>query len=174
MRVTGPRDAEMRGDMGGAWAKLPAGRVAAAEQQGSGLRPAGLYVMVGKPLIDVVFALVLLVVLAPVLFVTIALLRIELGGGLLITQQRIGKGNVPFDMFKLRTMRPDRRHYQATSYTGPERRVSHKSAEDPRHTRVGRVVRRWSLDEVPQLVNVVRGEMSIVGPRPELAVIVDE
>jgi len=172
--VTGPRDAEMRGDMGGAWAKLPAGRVAAAEQQGSGLRPAGLYVMVGKPLIDVVFALVLLVVLAPVLFVTIALLRIELGGGLLITQQRIGKGNVPFDMFKLRTMRPDRRHYQATSYTGPERRVSHKSAEDPRHTRVGRVVRRWSLDEVPQLVNVVRGEMSIVGPRPELAVIVDE
>ena len=160
--------------MGGAWAKVPASGIAAAETEDGAFVPVGLYVMLGKPVIDVVIALGLLIILAPILFVTMVILSIELGPRLFITQRRVGKGGAPFKMLKLRTMHKERRTHLGTHYTGPERRVSHKSADDPRHTHVGRVVRRWSLDEIPQLLNVVRGDMSLVGPRPELAIIVDE
>ena len=162
--------------MGHAWAKQPAGRgtvVAEAEgRQSTG--PAGFYVSFGKPLIDVSLAAVLLILLAPIMALTMLALRLELGRGLVITQRRVGQYGVTFAMFKLRTMHCERRVSDAKSYAGPERRVSHKSIDDPRHTRVGRVVRKWSLDEVPQLINVIRGDMSLVGPRPELAIIVRE
>lgn len=162
--------------MGQAWAKLPAGAgTVVAEAEDRRVEPsAGFYIMFGKRLIDVSLGSVLLILLIPIMAVVLLALRLELGRGLVITQLRVGKCGVPFPMLKLRTMHRERRKFDQAVYTRPERRVSHKSIDDPRHTRVGRVVRKWSLDEVPQLVNVIRGEMSLVGPRPELAIIVQE
>jgi lipopolysaccharide/colanic/teichoic acid biosynthesis glycosyltransferase len=115
---------------------------------------------------------VLLLVLAPVLLLVAASVRWSLGRGIFYRQTRIGFGGQPFTVLKFRTMLPDRRSARQP-WASAERRVSHKCPNDPRHTRVGSFLRRWSLDELPQLVNVVRGEMSLVGPRPELPHIVD-
>lgn len=125
-----------------------------------------------KPLLDRVVAAVLLVALAPVMALVAVLVWARLGSPVLLSQRRVGLGGAEFGMLKFRTMRPDRRRGTG-GYEGPERRVRHKSPDDPRLDRVGRVLRAASLDELPQLVNVVRGDMSIVGPRPELAEIVE-
>jgi lipopolysaccharide/colanic/teichoic acid biosynthesis glycosyltransferase len=82
-------------------------------------------------------------------------------------QRRVGRFGEEFTVYKLRTMRHDRRVIEA-NFTGPDRRVNHKSAEDPRHTPFGRFLRKWSIDELPQLWNVALGQMSLIGPRPEL------
>jgi lipopolysaccharide/colanic/teichoic acid biosynthesis glycosyltransferase len=89
-----------------------------------------------------------------------------------LRQRRIGMGGRPFTVYKFRTMHADRRR-DDDGYAGPDRRRTHKSADDPRLTATGRLLRRLSLDELPQLVNVLRGEMSLVGPRPELPVVVE-
>jgi lipopolysaccharide/colanic/teichoic acid biosynthesis glycosyltransferase len=115
---------------------------------------------------DVVLATLAVVVLAPVALVVAALVLLSLGRPVLYRQTRIGLAGRPFVMLKFRTMRPDRRKVRTPVAT--ERRRYHKSRDDPRHTRVGRLLRRSSLDELPQLVNVLRGEMSLIGPRPEL------
>jgi lipopolysaccharide/colanic/teichoic acid biosynthesis glycosyltransferase len=91
----------------------------------------------------------------------------------LYRQERVGFGGTPFTVYKFRTMLPDRRAARSGSWDGVDRRISHKTLADPRHTRVGQFLRKWSLDELPQLVNVLRGEMSLVGPRPELPHIVE-
>src|SRR5207249_1779452 len=85
---------------------------------------------------------------------------------------RVGRGEKLFALHKFRTMRPDRRH-QHTAYVGTDRRLTHKHPNDPRLTRLGRTLRKWSLDELPQLWDVVTGRLSLVGPRPELLSIVD-
>ncbi len=100
-------------------------------------------------------------------------LRINLGRGIVLRQTRVGRHGKNFEMLKFRTMLPSRRQSRDT-YHGPDRRTSHKVPHDPRHTTVGRWLRKVSLDEVPQLLNVVRGEMSLVGPRPEMAAVVDQ
>jgi lipopolysaccharide/colanic/teichoic acid biosynthesis glycosyltransferase len=87
-------------------------------------------------------------------------------------QTRVGQGGSTFDVLKFRTMAPDRRLAQRP-YEGLDRRRTHKSVQDPRHTKVGRLLREYSLDELPQLWNVVRGDLSLVGPRPELVAIVE-
>jgi lipopolysaccharide/colanic/teichoic acid biosynthesis glycosyltransferase len=91
---------------------------------------------------------------------------LTMGRPVLFRQQRIGLDGEPFEILKFRTMRPDRRGQRLDVIH--DRRLTHKSEEDPRHTGVGRFLRRHSLDELPQLFNVLRGEMSMVGPRPEL------
>jgi lipopolysaccharide/colanic/teichoic acid biosynthesis glycosyltransferase len=131
----------------------------------------GAYQTFVKPLIDIGSATILLIVLAPLLLVAAALVRVFIGSPVLFRQTRIGKGGEPFELLKLRTMIPDRRQ-TAVEYDGPERRQAHKSPDDPRVLPVGAVLRAVRLDELPQLWNVIRGDMSMVGPRPELPEIV--
>ena len=121
-----------------------------------------------KPVFDRLVGSVLLVMASPVIAGAALALRPQIGEGeVLLGQERVGRHGKPFKMYKLRTMRPDRRRRQVP-FDGPDRRSCHKSVADPRHTPRGLVVRSLSIDELPQLWNVVKGEMSLVGPRPEL------
>jgi lipopolysaccharide/colanic/teichoic acid biosynthesis glycosyltransferase len=113
--------------------------------------------MHGKRAFDVVVSSVALVVLAPALAIVAAAIKLESRGPVLFVQQRVGRGGRPFRMLKFRTM-----------VLGADRAGTNVSAAgDRRITRVGALLRRSFLDEAPQLVNVLRGDMSLVGPRPE-------
>jgi lipopolysaccharide/colanic/teichoic acid biosynthesis glycosyltransferase len=126
-----------------------------------------------KRLLDVIVASVLLVVMLPILFVTAVAIKLDSPGPVHISQTRVGRGGRLFKMLKFRTMIPERRLRTHGPPPGmAERRKRHKSAADPRVTRVGRFLRRTCLDEVPQFWNVLLGDMSLVGPRPELPEIV--
>jgi len=120
-----------------------------------------------KRALDVAVAATVLVVLAPVLLVVAALVKATSGGPMLFRQQRAGLGRQPFTLLKFRSMHADaeaRRHELRphNEMGGPV----FKMRDDPRVTPLGRILRRTSLDELPQLVNVLRGDMSLVGPRP--------
>ena len=129
------------------------------------------YTIYGKRFLDVVLASAGLLILLPVFLVIAALVRLNLGpGGVIYRQQRVGRDGESFDIFKFRSMLPDRRQ-QSQPFVGRNRRVSHKSDSDPRHTSFGRFLRANSIDELPQLINVIRGDMSLVGPRPELVTV---
>jgi Undecaprenyl-phosphate glucose phosphotransferase len=111
-----------------------------------------------KRTLDLAIAATALVLLSP-LFAVIALaIRLSEGPPVLYRQQRMGLDGRPFEIVKFRSMRRGAEDESGPTWAGPE---------DPRRTAVGRFLRRWSLDELPQLVNVVKGEMSLVGPRPE-------
>jgi lipopolysaccharide/colanic/teichoic acid biosynthesis glycosyltransferase len=123
---------------------------------------------IAKRVVDVVGALVGLIVFAPALLVLAVLVKLDSPGPLFFTQRRLGMDGRPFRMWKLRTMQMGSDGDKSTLghlNASLDRRLF-KIPADPRVTRLGRVLRRWSLDEVPQLVNVLRGEMSLVGPRP--------
>jgi lipopolysaccharide/colanic/teichoic acid biosynthesis glycosyltransferase len=126
-----------------------------------------------KPFVDVVVGALLLLILAPVTLISMLLVGLSLGRPLIYKQERIGLGGKPFQLYKLRTMIPDRRRGLG-GYIGPDRRQTHKSRNDPRVPRTGRILRAVRFDELPQLWNVVKGDMSLVGPRPELPEIVAE
>jgi len=111
-----------------------------------------------KRVFDLVAAVGALVILAPVMAVIAMLIKATSRGPLVIRQDRVGLNDRDFEMLKFRSMRTN-----AESSSGPV----WASAHDDRRTAVGRFLRRFSLDELPQLWNVVRGEMSLVGPRPE-------
>lgn len=132
----------------------------------------GIYLRFVKPACDRFFAAVILVVLSPILLFTSIALRLTMGKGVLFRQERIGKGGVPFTVLKFRTMKADRR--QERVVVESDRRKTHKSTSDPRHTRLGRFLRAIGIDELPQFINVLRGEMSIIGPRPELPIVVEK
>ena len=131
----------------------------------------GAYVRIWKPGIDRIVALILILLSAPAMALIAAVVRIMLGQGVMFRQSRIGQHGRPFEVLKFRTMRPDRRRTQVP-ITFPDRRCAHKTKNDPRHTNIGRFLRQWSLDELPQLFNVARGQMSLIGPRPELPSVV--
>jgi lipopolysaccharide/colanic/teichoic acid biosynthesis glycosyltransferase len=134
---------------------------------------AGSTYRLAKRLFDVAAALIALLVLLP-LFVVIAI-AIKLGspGPIVLRQRRVGYLGHDLQILKFRTMLADRRQVvQGVPPSVGERRRRHKSPRDPRVTQVGRFLRRTSLDELPQLWNILRGEMSLVGPRPELPEIV--
>lgn len=120
-----------------------------------------------KPIADRVIATAFVIVASPVLLLIGMLVALNVGRPILFRQTRVGKDGTPFTVLKFRTMRPDRRRAMVP-YRGPERRKTHKTPDDPRHTPVGRLLRMTSLDELPQLINVMCGQMSLVGPRPEL------
>ena len=133
-------------------------------------RSDSLYVRAIKPGFDVVAAAIVLVVAAFPMTVIAGVVALTMGRPVLFRQRRIGLDGEPFEILKFRTMRPDRRGQRLDVIH--DRRTTHKSPADPRHTGVGRFLRRHSLDELPQLFNVLRGEMSMVGPRPELESVV--
>lgn len=131
----------------------------------------GPYARWGKRCFDVVVSSVLLVTLSPVMgAVGIGIRLSPLRGPSLFRQKRVGRWGKPFIMVKYRTMKTDRReqYLEAEGFVGDERRQTHKTDSDPRHTVVGRFLRKTSIDELPQLLNVLKGEMSLVGPRPEI------
>jgi exopolysaccharide biosynthesis polyprenyl glycosylphosphotransferase len=118
-----------------------------------------------KRLIDLLGALVLLVLLSPVLLLAAISVLVAMGRPVFFSQERVGKDMKPFSVHKFRTMVRD-----AEAATGPVL----AGEEDPRITPLGRFFRRFRIDELPQLVNIVMGEMSFVGPRPERAFFVDD
>jgi len=138
---------------------------------GTTARRQGAYVRTWKPCLDRVSSVLLITVTAPVMALIALLVRASLGPNVIFRQQRIGIHGASFDVFKFRTMLPDRRQANVP-ISFPDRRCTHKSDADPRHTTAGRFLRRWSLDELPQLFNVAKGQMSLVGPRPELPSVV--
>jgi lipopolysaccharide/colanic/teichoic acid biosynthesis glycosyltransferase len=122
-----------------------------------------------KPVIDCSAAFVGLVLLLPVAAVVALIVRIDLGSGVLFRQRRVGLHGREFTVLKFRTMLHES---PAGARQGSCPEHGHKCPNDLRHTRTGKLLRKLSLDEIPQLVNVLRGEMSLVGPRPELPEIV--
>jgi exopolysaccharide biosynthesis polyprenyl glycosylphosphotransferase len=119
-----------------------------------------------KRALDVTGALAGLVVLAP-FFAAVALaVKVTSPGPVFFRQRRVGRGGTTFHMFKFRTMYDGADRVKADLLHRNEAEGFFKIAEDPRVTAIGRVLRRTSLDELPQLINVLRGEMSLVGPRP--------
>ncbi len=129
------------------------------------------YQRLGKPVLDRIGGVILAALTLPLVAIIALVIRVTLGSPVLYVQERIGQHGERFRMYKFRTMRLDRRRGQRP-FPGVDRRMRHKTAEDPRHTAVGRFLRRRSLDELPQLWNVALGDMSLVGPRPELPSIV--
>jgi exopolysaccharide biosynthesis polyprenyl glycosylphosphotransferase len=122
-----------------------------------------------KNAVDRLVGLVLLALASPFLAVMMLMVRLDSPGRALFRQQRVGRDGRTFVMYKLRTMRVDAEHHLPTlrdrnDGAGP----LFKIYDDPRVTRVGRLLRRTSMDELPQLINVLKGEMSLVGPRPAL------
>ena len=124
---------------------------------------------------DVVLASIGLVLLAPVMALIVVVIALVDGGTVLFSQRRIGLGGRPFACFKFRTMLPDAEaRLDELRIHNEIRGPAFKLADDPRLTRTGRFLRVSSLDELPQLFNVLRGEMSLVGPRPPLPEEVDQ
>ncbi len=134
-----------------------------------GLLGASRWRLVAKRAIDVSGSLIGLVLLAPVIVIASLAVVATSGPPLLYTQVRVGRFGLPFRIIKIRTMQRDAHSLMAdyellNELDGP----IFKIRDDPRITRVGRVLRRFSIDELPQLVNVLLGQMSLVGPRPLL------
>ncbi|WP_395657771.1 exopolysaccharide biosynthesis polyprenyl glycosylphosphotransferase [Nocardioides sp.] len=131
------------------------GDVAVMRLRRWGLRP---HTLLLKRLLDIVVSTVALVLLAPVLAACALAVRLETGPGVIFRQVRVGRGGRTFTLFKFRSLKPVDEDESATQWS-----IDHDARLGP----VGRFLRRTSLDELPQLVNVLRGDMSLVGPRPE-------
>jgi exopolysaccharide biosynthesis polyprenyl glycosylphosphotransferase len=131
-----------------------------------GQREAGLAI---KRLIDIVGAAVGLVVLSPVMLGTAVAIRLRDGSPILFRQTRVGLHGRPFSIVKFRTMAPDaEQRMHEVAHLNERSGAAFKATNDPRLSRLGRTLRKTSIDELPQLWNVLKGEMSLVGPRPPL------
>jgi exopolysaccharide production protein ExoY len=125
-----------------------------------------------KRCIDIVGSFILVVIFSPICAVTAIAIKLDSRGPVFAdTPQRVGKNGRLFKLFKFRSMVINaheklRRDPRLAKLYGEYKRNSYKLREDPRVTKVGRFIRKHSLDEIPQLMNVLRGEMSLVGPRP--------
>lgn len=126
-----------------------------AENDLGHLLPSG-FTLTCKRLLDFIAALILLPLLFPVMLLTGIMIRLESGGPVIFVQQRMGYRGVPFNVYKFRSM-----------YHGVPGKDYTEGHHDVRITRVGRFIRKYRLDELPQLINILKGEMSFIGPRPE-------
>ncbi|MFN2464898.1 MAG: sugar transferase [Candidatus Dormibacteria bacterium] len=154
---------EMGGQaMSGALDSAPAAPRVVGGLEDTGLRRSqDAYLLVRRP-VEVLLSLAVLLIALPVLAVCAVAIALDSPGGVLFRQERVGEGGRLFTILKLRSM-----VVTAPVYS------SKIGADDPRITRVGRLLRLSGLDELPQLVNVIRGDLSLVGPRPEMKFIVD-
>tara|TARA_Y100000590_G_scaffold452313_1_gene595278 strand:- start:1447 stop:2187 length:741 start_codon:yes stop_codon:yes gene_type:complete len=118
----------------------------------------------GKRFLDIVFSIIALILTLPLWFVIPLLIILDSSGPVFFTQERVGLNGKKFKIFKFRSMRKD----------APSSDFSPKGKYDRRITRIGKWLRSSSIDELPQLINIIKGEMSIVGPRPEMPFIVNE
>src|SRR6056297_2014980 len=109
-----------------------------------------------KPVFDFLAALITFLLLLPFFLLIVILIKISSKGPAIFTQERAGKGGKPFIFYKFRTMKTDADPYGPSPHSGT----------DPRLTKIGRFLRETSLDELPQLINVIKGNMSLIGPRP--------
>ena len=127
-----------------------------------------------KRAFDLVVACLVLVVFAPLLAIMALFVALGSPGPLIYRSKRVGEGGRIFEMLKFRTMYADadQGETQLISETVDGKLVFNKQRDDPRVTPIGRILRRYSLDELPQLANVLAGQMSLVGPRPELPALV--
>ena len=122
-----------------------------------------------KRLIDVIGALFGLIVLSPMLIIIGVLIKLESKGPIIFSQKRVGLNGKEFKMYKLRSMVVNAEEIkeklkEKNEMSGP----MFKMKDDPRVTKVGKFIRKTSIDEIPQLINILKGEMSLVGPRPSL------
>lgn len=115
--------------------------------------------MTAKKLFDILFSLLWLIIVSPVLVLIAVLIKLDSPGPVFYRGIRVGRFGKPFKIFKFRTMVPDAEKLGALS----------TKADDSRLTRVGRFLKKYQLDELPQLINVLKGEMSVVGPRPQVS-----
>lgn len=119
-----------------------------------------------KRLLDIALSIVSIIIASPLMLLIAYMIKRDSQGTIIIHQDRVGQFGKPFKMYKFRSMYEDA---PSPSYEW----TVHKSADDPRVTKVGKFIRRWSFDELPQLFNVLKGDMSLVGPRPELPEMVE-
>ena len=117
-----------------------------------------------KRLLDLFVSITALVILHPILLVICILIRLDSKGPIFFIQERMGKDGVPFNIIKFRTMNQD------AEKDGPQ----WANKDDIRITRIGYFLRKYRLDETPQFINVIKGEMSLIGPRPERKVFMEE
>jgi exopolysaccharide biosynthesis polyprenyl glycosylphosphotransferase len=128
-----------------------------------------------KRLLDIFLSVLGLLLLSPLMAVTAIIIKLEDEGPVFYVAPRAGENGRPFKMIKFRSMVVNAEKLQAAAtQAGEGRQLLHKTQDDPRVTRVGRFLRRTSIDELPQLFNVLKGDMSLVGPRPELPWLVQE
>lgn len=122
-----------------------------------------------KRLIDILLSLLGLVIVSPIMLIVAILIKLESTGSVIFSQKRVGLNGKEFNMLKFRSMVQNAEELKEklqkqNEMSGP----MFKMKEDPRVTKVGRFIRKTSIDELPQLINVLKGEMSLVGPRPSL------
>jgi len=128
-----------------------------------------------KRAVDLVVASIALFLVLPVMAMVAIAIKLDSSGPVLFKQKRIGMGGVPFTIYKFRSMCCNAEALQAqVNVVDESGNIIHKRRDDPRVTRVGKLIRKTSLDELPQLFNVLLGNMSLVGPRPELPWLVAE
>ncbi|MDR3572908.1 MAG: sugar transferase [Anaerolineaceae bacterium] len=133
------------------------------------------YQRITKRTFDLGCSSLALLVCLPIMGIIALLIRADSRGGAFYRQKRVGENGRLFEMIKFRTMVTDAdKMQQFVEKKDVKGRILHKTADDPRVTRIGRLLRRTSLDELPQLINVLKGEMSMVGPRPEMPYLVDK
>ena len=127
-----------------------------------------------KRAFDLVVGTLLFILAIPLLTLIALIIRIDTPGPILFKQERVGEGGRLFSMYKFRSMVQDAEKHQKEMVSFDQHgKLLFKHVDDPRVTKVGKLIRRTSLDEVPQLLNVLKGEMSLVGPRPEMPWIVE-
>lgn len=123
-----------------------------------------------KRFLDIIGSLLALVVFSPIFLILAILIKSRDGGSAFFAQERIGKGGKPFKMYKFRSMRMDAEQILKSDPALYQKYVANDykllAEEDPRITPIGRWMRRTSVDELPQFVNILKGDMSIIGPRP--------
>jgi len=114
---------------------------------------------------DYVIAVIAIIITSPIMLVTAIAIKLESPGPIIFKQERIGYNGKPFMMYKFRSMKVQSDEEEKSQWT---------TKDDPRKTRVGTFIRKWSIDELPQFFNVLKRDMSVVGPRPERPYFVEE